>query len=185
MLCVVAVGNSRTSTVWVAAPASDEDALGVNATNVPPSGDREDVAPAMFGNVGPSPGTTDASGGATAGATPALAAPGMDIDAPPVGPLSGTSMAAPMVAGAAALLRAREPGLSVEETWDRLVECAYPAPGIGTTESEYGLLDVQAAVDDDPYTDDPADVLDDDAQARDGFNESLSDVQGGWLARVI
>jgi len=183
VFAVCATGNSRYSTTWVASPADSEDAFGVNATNVPESGNRDDTKIAYFGCIGEDPGSTDVSGGASTGAQPHLAAPGMAVEAElPAGTsaLSGTSMAAPHVAGAAALVRA-DTGATVEETWRRLTECAYPLPRAGTTETEFGLLDVDAALSDSPYPDSQADVRDDDAKARDEFNRTYSDAQGGVL----
>jgi len=57
---------------------------------------------------------------------------------------SGTSMAAPMAAGAAALLRAHAPGLSAEELADRLKDRARPlcgAPGIRQVDPMAALSD--------------------------------------------
>jgi subtilisin family serine protease len=62
---------------------------------------------------------------------PDLAAPGVDIVSAQPGasydPLSGTSMAAPHVAGAAALLRELHPGWTVEQVKSALVQTADPA----------------------------------------------------------
>ncbi len=173
---VVAVGNDRYATTFVASPASDDDAFGVNATNVPESGDRDDAKIAYFGNIGPHPGLGDFSGGKSRGATPKLAAPGMNVRVEPFGALTGTSMAAPMVAGGALVLAAE--GYTNEEIWDRLTACAYPLPNAGVTETEYGLLDVQAAVEGHEYEDSQEDVRNDAAIARDEFNRSYSDVRG-------
>lgn len=176
---VVAVGNDRVGTTFVASPASAADGFGVNATNVPESGDRDDTRIANFGNVGPHPGSQDLSDGASAGATPKLAAPGMNIRIDPIATLSGTSMAAPMVAGGATLLAAE--GYTNTEIWDRLTACAYPAENFGITEAEYGLLDVEAALEGHEYEDDQEDVRNDAARTRDEFNELLAASRGSWL----
>ncbi|MFC7216452.1 S8 family serine peptidase [Saliphagus sp. GCM10025334] len=184
VLPVVAAGNDRIGgSTWVNSPADADDALAINATNVPESGDRDDTKIANFGNIGPDPGVSDLSNGDTNGATPALAAPGMAIRITlPNGPkeLSGTSMAAPMVAGGATLIRASE-NLTVEEAIDRLTVTSYPLPNVGETEAENGLLDVQAAINNAEPDETQADVRNDEAQVRDEFNRWLSNTQGGWL----
>ena len=95
------------------------------------------------------------------GAGVALAAPGGDSDYPVLstlnagtttpaadsyGNLRGTSMAAPHVSGTAALMLARNPGLTPDEVATRLKNSARPFPascgGCGA-----GLLDANAAVD--------------------------------------
>ncbi|SDL08734.1 S8 family peptidase [Natronorubrum texcoconense] len=169
VFCVVAVGNDRFVTVFTNSPADADDGFGVNASNVPESGDRDDTKPAYFGNTAPDPDT---------GNGPELVAPGMNITAElPSGPstLSGTSMAAPMVGGGAALLRASE-GTDVDETWDRLTATGHPLEHAGETEAEFGLLDVQAAIDDDEPDDDRDEIRSAEAEARDAFNETLSTI---------
>lgn len=187
---VVATGNDRiVGTTFVAAPASavtsenhPAEGLGVNATNVPESGNRDDTQIASFGCVGPHPGTQDLSKGASAGATPTLAAPGMSIDVGPAGVLTGTSMAAPMVAGAAALLSGA--GHDNETILKRLVNSAYPLPNAGTTETANGLLDVDAALNGTEHDDSQEDVRSDGARARDEFNRALSNTRGGFLGGI-
>ncbi|APX00203.1 peptidase S8 (plasmid) [Halobiforma lacisalsi AJ5] len=179
----VAVGNDRYATTFVAHPSSVDEAVGVNATNVPESGDRDDTQIAYFGNVGPAPGTQDLSEGASEGARPQLAAPGMNVTADPFGTLSGTSMAAPMVTGAAAVLAGV--GHDNETILERLTKYAYPVPNFGTTEAEHGLLDVQAALEGTDYEDDQEAVRDDDAKARDAFNEALAATRGRTIAGFL
>ena len=58
------------------------------------------------------------------------------------GYLSGTSMAAPVVSGAAALLRAREPGLSVSAVRQRLRDTADPVPGLATKTAAGGRVNI-------------------------------------------
>jgi len=74
--------------------------------------------------------------------------------------LSGTSMAAPDVAGAAALLATE----GVDDPAERLRETARPVPNLAPAESRHGLLDIQAALQNDQPEDEPADVLTDDAE---------------------
>ena len=93
------------------------------------------------------------------GVKPEIVAPGVDITAAraegsqigePVGDdymiLSGTSMAAPHVAGAAALLLQAEPGLDWAGLKSRLVTSSEDL-GLRTFEQGGGRLDVPAAVD--------------------------------------
>jgi len=187
VFCVVASGNSRTSTTFVHSPADAEDGFAVNASNVPESGARDDTRISYFGNPGPDSGTEDFSKGASEGATPQLVAPGMAITAmlpSDQQTLSGTSMAAPQVAGAAAVLRASE-SLDVETTRDRLTRTAHPIPNAGVTEAEHGLLDLQAALDDTEPDDDQADVAEGEAVARDEFNRTVSKSRGRTAWRLF
>lgn len=179
----VAVGNDRYATTFVACPASADDGFGINATNVPESGNRDDTKIGYFGNVGPHPGNFDLSGGESRGATPKLAAPGMRIRVNPIGAKTGTSMAAPMVAGGALVLAAE--GYTNEEIWDRLTSCAYPIPNAGVTETEYGLLDVEAAVNGNEYEDSQEDVRNDAAKARDEWNRAYAEVRGRRLGGLF
>ncbi|MDG4791510.1 S8 family serine peptidase [Micromonospora sp. WMMD1102] len=85
---------------------------------------------------------------------PDLTAPGVEIRstwptrqwAPGEFRLSGTSMAGPHVAGAAALLRQARPTLSVPDLRSALVGSAKPLADLGPTEQGAGRLDVAAAV---------------------------------------
>ncbi|MFC6720892.1 S8 family serine peptidase [Natrialbaceae archaeon GCM10025810] len=174
----IASGNDRIGTTFIASPASSGHGLAVQACNVPDDG-RGETKLAYFGNVGPHPGSQDFSDGESHGATPDIAAPGMNVSVDG-NRLSGTSMAAPHVVGGAALLRASE-GLDVEETVDRLTKTAYPLPNAGETEAEHGLLDVQAAIDDEEPEDGPSDVRNGRAKSRDAFNETLSATRGSFL----
>jgi len=79
-----------------------------------------------------------------------LAAPGCDIlsslPGAAHGVLSGTSMAAPAVAGAAALLIERRPGTDVRELVHALLGGSRPAPALAPVVSTGATLDVQGAV---------------------------------------
>ncbi len=80
-----------------------------------------------------------------------LAAPGTAIAGPVPDDawamLSGTSMAAPHVAGAAALLLAREPSARPEDVIAALIGTAAPAPAFTGLTVSGGRLDVAAALD--------------------------------------
>ncbi|ANY07439.1 type VII secretion-associated serine protease mycosin [Pseudonocardia sp. HH130630-07] len=93
-----------------------------------------------------------------AGAWVDLAAPGVDLPAP-TGPegsvISGTSYAAPLVAGTAALVRERFPMLSAEQVADRLRATAR-RPGAGRDDRVGdGVLDPTAALTAEPLLLDP------------------------------
>ena len=124
-LPIAAAGNSGPCTDCVDAPASYEATLAVSATT------RSDAL-ASFSSTGPE---VD------------IAAPGNDIEsthlAGSYSSLSGTSMAAPHVAGAAALLATN--GFSATETRDRLLDTAEDI-GLDANEQGSGLLDVPAAL---------------------------------------
>ncbi|MBV1852682.1 S8 family serine peptidase [Catellatospora sp. NEAU-YM18] len=101
---------------------------------------------ASFSSRGPSPRFT---------LKPDLVAPGVDIRstvptalfAPGQYRMSGTSMAAPHVAGAAALLRQLHPGQSPADVLSALAGTAKPLPGTPATTGGAGRLDVAAAAD--------------------------------------
>lgn len=91
---------------------------------------------------------------------PDLTGPGVDITAARAGgtdigdnvddhytALSGTSMATPHVAGAAAILRQHDPDLTAAEVKALLVGTASPADGPSVYEQGGGRLDVAAAID--------------------------------------
>ncbi|MBB5789962.1 S8 family serine peptidase [Jiangella mangrovi] len=86
---------------------------------------------------------------------PDIVAPGIEIRstwplefwAPGVYRISGTSMAAPHVAGAAALLRQLRPDESVADVNGRLTGSAVAVEGTGPTTSGAGRVDIPAAVD--------------------------------------
>ncbi|GAA3464829.1 S8 family serine peptidase [Saccharothrix longispora] len=143
-LFVVAAGNSGPSDETIGSPAAAEHALTVGAV------DRADGL-AGFSSRGPRRGD-----GAI---KPDITAPGVDIVAAkaangrigtPVGDahvaLSGTSMAAPHVAGAAAILAARHPDWGPAELKSTLMANAEPNAGLTVHEQGAGRVDVAAAV---------------------------------------
>ncbi|MFC4856824.1 S8 family peptidase [Actinophytocola glycyrrhizae] len=142
-LFVAAAGNDGLDE-WVSSPASADAALAVGAVD---GADRL----AEFSNRGPRVGD-----GAI---KPEITAPGVDIVAAraagsnlgePVGDgytsLSGTSMAAPHVAGAAAILAARYPDWDAERLKATLMSSARPNPDLALSEQGAGRVDVAAAV---------------------------------------
>jgi subtilisin family serine protease len=141
-LFVVAAGNNGR----VASPASADAALAVGATTT-------DDAPARFSGRGPRAGDDALK--------PDIVAPGAEIVAarsrasalPRTGPgglytrLSGTSLAAPHVAGAAALLAQQHPEWTAADLKAALMNAATPLPGADDVDTTgAGRLDVAQAV---------------------------------------
>ncbi|MFC6087786.1 S8 family serine peptidase [Saccharothrix lopnurensis] len=143
-LFVVAAGNTGPVAGTIGSPAAADAALTVGAV------DREDGL-ARFSSRGPRAGD-----GAI---KPDITAPGVEIVAArarggyigtPVGEshvaLSGTSMAAPHVAGAAAILAARHPDWTAEQLKGALTGSARPHEALSVHEQGAGRLDVARAV---------------------------------------
>lgn len=187
----VAAGNDRTGTTWVNTPADAGYAHAVAAGTID---DPEDVEIAYFSNVGPDPGTGNLSNGATAGASPLIAAPGMELEALVADTsgsteelaLSGTSMACPCAVGAAGLILAEA---DVEQDHDELGEFmadhAARLEKAAVNEAGAGYPDVEAAIDEDEPEESQADARERGAEDRDDLYERLSDAQGGFLARLF
>ncbi|MEU7477033.1 S8 family peptidase [Lentzea sp. NPDC042327] len=142
-LFVVAAGNSGPAGGTLGSPGTADAALTVGAVD-----DRDRVA--EFSSRGPAQAGT---------LKPDLTAPGVGIVAAlhsdgrigaPVEPgytaLDGTSMATPHVAGAAALLRQRHPGLSGPQLKARLTGSATPAASATPFEQGSGRVDVAKAI---------------------------------------
>ena len=126
---VVAAGNSFTELGLgsVSSPANSERAISVAAE------DESGPTIASFSSAGPTP--------LSLRMKPDVTAPGVDVvsSVPRRAGLwasaSGTSMAAPHVAGAAALLRQRHPAWSVEQVKSALVQTGDPVYGLSAEET--------------------------------------------------
>ncbi|WP_225814358.1 S8 family serine peptidase [Streptomyces spinosus] len=139
-LFTVAAGNSGPDGYTVGTPGVADAALTVGAV------DGSDTL-AHFSSRGPRPGDR--------GVKPDLTAPGVDILAArsqyapegsgPYQTLSGTSMATPHVAGAAALLAAEHPDFSGRQLKDALVSTTAATPRYTPFEAGTGRLDIAAA----------------------------------------
>ncbi|MFC8076864.1 S8 family serine peptidase [Streptomyces sp. NPDC057307] len=142
-LFVVAAGNAGPAPGTVGSPGAADAALTVGAV------DRDDSL-AEFSSRGPRPGNY--------GVKPDVTAPGVGIVAAraagttmgdPVDErytaASGTSMATPHVAGAAALLTQRHPDWSAARIKDALISTARVIAGQQVTEQGGGRIDVAAA----------------------------------------
>ncbi|MEV1068195.1 S8 family peptidase [Streptomyces sp. NPDC050263] len=143
ILFVVSAGNSGPASGSINSPGSAAAALTVGAV------DREDdIAP--FSSAGP---TADGS------LKPDITAPGVDIVAAkatdgqlgtPAGDgyvaMSGTSMAAPHVAGAAAVLSQQHPDWTGERIKQALTASAKPTPGLTAYQQGAGRTDVAKAI---------------------------------------
>ncbi len=194
---VIAAGNSAgTIPVGIASPA---DSLGedpqtdgiitVAATNV--TANASDAGVAHFSQRGPDPGAAATTFGATRGADPTVAAPGMEITAKTAGgesTLSGTSMATPLVSGSAALLLEQHPTANVSEIEQRLAHGATPINGSGYHEVGAGMVNVEQALATQPdpdadYYADQREARIDAAQARDSIYAGLAaDARGQWAS---
>ncbi|MGW2222151.1 S8 family serine peptidase [Nonomuraea sp. NPDC001684] len=137
-LFVVAAGNGGGEGT-VSSPSTADAALSVGAV------DRSDQV-SRFSNQGPRTGDHAIK--------PEITAPGVDIVAAAAegtadGPYvahSGTSMAAPHVSGAAAILAQRHPGWTGQQLKAALVDSAKPTSGTGLYEQGAGRVDVPRAL---------------------------------------
>ncbi|SFR28856.1 Serine protease, subtilisin family [Lentzea waywayandensis] len=134
-LFVIAAGNSG-STGSVSSPSTAEAALSVGAV------DRDDKL-APFSSKGPRVGDS--------GLKPEVTAPGVDIVAAKAGTSdhlagSGTSMATPHVAGAAALLRQQHPEWTPAQLKSVLATTAKPTEGVSAFDQGAGRIDVAKAI---------------------------------------
>ncbi|MGW8889529.1 S8 family serine peptidase [Streptomyces sp. NPDC055749] len=140
-LFVVAAGNSGPGTETVSSPGCVPSVLTVGAV------DRDDTT-ALFSSRGPV--------AVTHTLKPEIAAPGVGISAAATGgrglyayrTMSGTSMATPHVAGAAAIVRQAHPDWTAQQVKAALTSSARTAGKVaGADQTGAGVLDVAAAVD--------------------------------------
>ncbi|CAL9462792.1 hypothetical protein SUDANB95_02656 [Actinosynnema sp. ALI-1.44] len=151
-LFVVAAGNSGPDAQTVGSPASADAALAVGAV------DEQDRI-ASFSSRGPRVGDRAVK--------PEITAPGVAITAAKAGgggdpapggyvAHSGTSMATPHVAGAAAILAGQHPDLSAAQYKAVLMGSAKPNPALSVPAQGAGRVDVQRATRQSVHTDPPA-----------------------------
>ncbi|MGW1868482.1 S8 family peptidase [Streptomyces mauvecolor] len=139
-LFVVAAGNSGPSLNTVSSPGCAPGVLTVGAV------DRDDTT-ASFSSRGPAPFTHTLK--------PEITAPGVGISAANAGgrgvyayqTMSGTSMATPHVAGAAAIVKQRHPEWTAQQIKAALVSSADSGIPGDVRETGGGRLDVKAAID--------------------------------------
>ncbi|WP_327738131.1 S8 family serine peptidase [Streptomyces nojiriensis] len=139
-LFVIAAGNSGPGNNTVSSPGCAPSVLTVGAV------DRDDTT-AVFSSRGPA--------GLRHTLKPEIAAPGVGISAAAAGgrgvyayqSMSGTSMATPHVAGAAAVVKQRHPDWSAQQIKAALVGSAATAVPGDVRETGGGRLDVKAALD--------------------------------------
>ncbi|MET9822759.1 S8 family serine peptidase [Streptomyces sp. NPDC006349] len=143
-LFVVASGNSGPDTGTIGSPAAADAALTVGAV------DRDDTL-ADFSGRGPRPGDDAVKPDVTAPGVGIVAARaagttlGTVVDDHYVA-ASGTSMATPHVAGAAALLAQQHPDWTASRLKDALISTARTMPGQRVTEQGGGRIDLTTAV---------------------------------------
>ncbi|MEV8565936.1 S8 family serine peptidase [Streptomyces sp. NPDC051322] len=139
-LFVVAAGNSGPTLNTVSSPGCAPSVLTVGAVD-------HDDSTAQFSSRGPVIGSHTLK--------PEIAAPGVDILAASAGgrgvyayrTMSGTSMATPQVAGAAAIVKQRHPGWTAQQIKAALVSSAKSDIPGDVRETGGGRLDVKAAID--------------------------------------
>ncbi|MER7191329.1 S8 family peptidase [Streptomyces flaveolus] len=139
-LFVIAAGNSGPALNTVSSPGCAPSVLTVGAV------DRDDST-AQFSSRGPAIGAHTLK--------PEIAAPGVDISAAAAGgrgvyayqSMSGTSMATPHVAGAAAIVKERHPDWTAQQVKAALVSSAKSDIPGDVRETGGGRLDVKAAID--------------------------------------
>jgi subtilisin family serine protease len=136
---VIAAGNDFDDFGYgsVSSPANAPDAITVAAVT-----SRNAIAD--FSSAGPTPVSLQMK--------PDVAAPGVDVisslpanQGGPFGTLSGTSMAAPAVSGAAALLKERHPAWTVAQIKSALEQTGDPVPGVPVTRDGGGVIDLPRA----------------------------------------
>jgi len=152
-LFVIAVGNSGNLAFTVESPGSTQAALTVGAVN------RKDEV-ARFSGRGPAISDRGIKPDITAPGVAIVAARGADTAlGKPVSDsytaVSGTSMATPHVAGAAALLAQLHPDYGAAQLKSALIGSARPAPNVSIFDQGAGRVDIAAAFAN-PLTAEPA-----------------------------
>jgi subtilisin family serine protease len=139
-LFVISAGNSGPGAYSVGTPGAADAALTVGAV------DSKDLL-AFFSSQGPRLGDRALKPDLTAPGVDILAARSQYIDEGegPYLTMSGTSMAAPHVTGAAALLAAARPDLTGQQIKDALVSTTKATPDVNAYQGGTGRLDVAAA----------------------------------------
>jgi subtilisin family serine protease len=136
---VIAAGNDFDDFGYgsISSPANAPDAITVAAVS-----SRNTIAD--FSSAGPTPLSLQMK--------PDVAAPGVDVisslpagQGGPFGTLSGTSMAAPHVAGAAALLKERHPTWTVAQIKSALEQTGDPVAGVTVARDGGGVIDLPRA----------------------------------------
>jgi subtilisin family serine protease len=148
VLFVISAGNSGPSDGTVGSPGAADAALTVGAVN-------KNEQLAGFSSRGPRPGDFAIKPDVTAPGVGIVAARSADGTLPPPAEpvndfyirASGTSMAAPHVAGAAAILLQGAPELGPAALKERLVTTAVRHPGLDSFQQGGGRIDVPSALD--------------------------------------
>lgn len=186
---VVAVGNSRQTTRWIASPADVDGVVSVAATNGSEPGT---AGTAYFSQLGPDNGV-DGSNGITQGEGVTVSAPGMATVAKTASDsgylsntsLSGTSMATPLVAGSIAAALDAHPDWTVNKTTTWVEKSARPIPNAAQSEVGAGMVAVDNLVDQVDPPSNQSEAMDDAAGTRDAFWEWLSDSTGGTINEIL
>jgi len=191
-IVVVAAGNSRQSTRWLATPADApvEGVVSVAATNH--SSNASNAGVGYFSQLGDDPGTTDLSEGRTAGQDITVSSVGMQLTAmtPDTAgsvsttTLTGTSMAAPTVTGGILQALAKNPDWRGEPATvaEAVEKSAKPLPSSTPTETGHGLLQVDNLATQTYPEESQEEAMTAEAAAREEFWSWLSDSSGGVLA---
>ncbi|MGM1017553.1 MAG: S8 family serine peptidase [Actinomycetota bacterium] len=138
VVVIVAAGNRGSGTSMVGAPATIPGVLTVGGVDQTGTASQEASTQGItIGVSAPSEGLLGVSSDGT------------------LQKWGGTSGAAPIVAGIAALVRAEHPDLDAANVINRIIETAMPVPGVDKVPDPlygYGLVDAEAAVTDDVPT---------------------------------
>lgn len=148
---VAAAGNDGPGNVGLTSPCAADDAICVAAMGDAGTIDRADDAIANFSSRGPRAGDGDLDGSDET--KPDVSAPGVAINSALFNTvssyqnLSGTSMASPHVAGAAALIRQAKPGINAGSVKNLLIATAEDRGPIGWDAANgHGYIDLFQAI---------------------------------------